>query len=174
MTYAKPNLIVFGGYSDVKETNDLWMIHMGNISAGWVSVKPKGTPPSPRVYHSIAYCNSGVTQGMILVFGGRSDKKAQSDLWGLTKHRDNTWSWQEAPNKDSVSLIGRYQHTSHCVGASFIVAGGRTNLNDVNLPLDVFDMQTNKWRSFPVSTQKFRHGSWIAEQFLYIHAGFQK
>lgn len=158
----------------MKEANDLWVVNMQNLSAGWISVKPKGIPPLPRVYHSVAHCNSGVAQGMILVFGGRSEKKALSDLWGLTRHRDGTWSWREAPNLNEASLIGRYQHTSHCYGTLFIVSGGRTNLNDVNLPLDVFDMQTNTWQSFPVSTQKFRHGSWITNQFLYIHAGFQK
>lgn len=106
------------------------------------------------------------------MFGGRSDKKAQYDLWGLTKHRDNTWSWQEAPVKDNSNLIGRYQHSSHCLGTSFIVAGGRTNSNDINLTVDVFDTQTNEWKSFPTSVQRFRHGSWISDQHLYIYAGF--
>lgn len=174
MTYSKPNLIVFGGYSDNKETNDLWIINVQVLSQGWIFVKPKGTPPAPRVYHSISYSSSGATKGMILVYGGRSDKTAQNDLWGLTRHRDSTWSWREAPNKSSATLVGRYQHTSHCIGNHFVVVGGRTNLNDVNLPLDVFDMEINEWSSLSVSTQRFRHASWSLDQLLFVHAGFPK
>jgi hypothetical protein len=69
-------------------------MNIQNVPMSWVHVKPKGSPPAPRVYHSGSYCSSGTTQGMILIYGGRSEKKAVHDLWGLTKHRDNSWSWQ--------------------------------------------------------------------------------
>jgi hypothetical protein len=69
-------------------------MNVQTVPMAWVQIKPKGVAPSPRVYHSASVCNSGTTQGMILIFGGRSEKKAMQDLWGLTKHRDGSWSWQ--------------------------------------------------------------------------------
>ncbi len=94
MVFAKPNLVLIGGCTESQESNDVWIINIQNAPLSWSQAQPKGILPSPRVYHSAAYCNTGTAQGMILIFGGRSDKIAQHDLWGLTKHRDNTWSWQ--------------------------------------------------------------------------------
>jgi hypothetical protein len=43
--------------------------------------------PCPRDYHSASLSQSGDTSGMIIIFGGRSEKKVPlNDSWGLVRH----------------------------------------------------------------------------------------
>jgi protein phosphatase len=66
--------------------------------------------PVARVYHSASVCTSGSANGMVVVFGGRSnDSNALNDTWGLRRHRDGRWDWVKAPYKgDRENPIGRY------------------------------------------------------------------
>ena len=39
----------------------------------WVRLESKNEAPLARVYHSASLCNSGSANGMVVVFGGRSN-----------------------------------------------------------------------------------------------------
>lgn len=109
-----------------------------------MQVKCQGELPPPRVYHTAALCSVGSAKGMVIIFGGRSkDKDALNDIWGLTRHRNNTYEWLRAPQKGSCIPIGRYQHSCAFMGHMMIVVGGRTDQLDEPLPLQVYDMMKN-------------------------------
>ena len=67
----------------------------------------------------------------------------------------------------------RYQHSALCFNNLFLVIGGRNNSQDgnINLNLEIFNLEYSEWyRQQPIP--RFRHTSWISEQTLYIHGGF--
>lgn len=38
---------------------------------------------------------------MVLMFGGRNGQNsAMNDLWGLRRHKNGTWEWVKAPNRN--------------------------------------------------------------------------
>ena len=67
----------------------------------WVKIEQtKGDSPSVRVYHSASLCSSGSANGMVVIFGGRSNEGvALNDTYGLRRHRDGRWDWVRAPRK---------------------------------------------------------------------------
>lgn len=73
----------------------------------WFLISYTNNWPSERVYFSSSICRAGNAKGMVFIYGGRdSNKRSLSDLWGLRKHRDNSFDWIFAPAK------GKYQPTS--------------------------------------------------------------
>ena len=38
--------------------------------------------------------------------------------------------------------------------------------------MEVYDTETSEWTKFQ-SVQRFRHGSWVLENFVYIYGGFE-
>mmetsp|Transcript_3432 Transcript_3432/g.2991 ORF Transcript_3432/g.2991 Transcript_3432/m.2991 type:complete len:193 (+) Transcript_3432:614-1192(+) len=111
--------------------------------------------------------------GMIVIFGGRSnDQVAMNDSWGLRRHRSGNWDWVKAPYKADKEPIGRYQHSSVFVGSAMIVLGGRTNDVGENVGMEVYDTETSEWYRTQ-AVQRFRHGSWLVDNFLYIFGGFE-
>lgn len=130
--------------------------------------------PRVRVYHSASLCTQGSANGMVVIFGGRSnDQSALSDTWGLRRHRDGSWDWVRAPSKaEKDQPTGRYQHSSTFLGKMLLIIGGRTNNVGENLALEVYDTETSEWAKFN-SLQRFRHGSWISDNFAYIYGGFE-
>lgn len=53
-----------------------------------------------------------------------------------------------------------------------LIVGGRTNNVGEHLTLDVYDTETSEWAKFN-ALQRFRHGSWIFENFVYVYGGFE-
>ncbi len=93
MVYSKPFYIVFGGNS-TKITNEVWLANIDDERIEWKRVETTGDTPCPRIYHAAAICKVGSAAGMIITFGGRSDTcAALNDVWGLIKHRNNSWDW---------------------------------------------------------------------------------
>jgi hypothetical protein len=116
MSYSKPYLIVFGGYSGTEPQNDTWMLSIENPPFSWTKLTTSGDLPPARLYHTAAVCGVGSAAGMVVVFGGRgTDQSALNDLWGLRKHRDGRWDWVKAPSKGSIVPTGRYQVA--CIGS---------------------------------------------------------
>lgn len=108
---------------------------------------------------------------MIVVFGGRSaDQSPLNDAWGLRRHRNGNWDWVKAPYKSKPRA--RYQHTTLFMGSVMLVIGGRTNNVGENLPLETYDTENSEWSAFNTA-QRFRHGSWIDEDNVYIYGGFE-
>ena len=94
MTYSRPYLVVFGGNTGNKATNDVWVLNVERSPLFWTKIEILGDRPPTRVYHSAALCTKGTAKGMIVIFGGRTqDQSALNDSWGLRRHRDESWSW---------------------------------------------------------------------------------
>ena len=93
---------MFGGNTGKEAENDCWFLKADKSPFSWTKINiPTGTnKPSARVYHSASVCNSGISSGMVIVFGGRSgtgNQDALDDSWGLCRHRDGRWDWVKAP-----------------------------------------------------------------------------
>ena len=52
-----------------------------------------------------------------------------------------------------------------------LVVGGRSNQVGEMLPFEIYDTESSDWYKFP-PIQRFRTSTWITEQFLYLHGGF--
>ena len=175
LTYAKPFLVVFGGNTGSEAVNDFWCLNVEKSPFSWQKFDCKSDVPCPRVYHSAALCQHGTAMGMIVIFGGRSsDQVALNDSWGLRRHRSGHWDWVKAPYKnDREPPLARYQHTSLFIGSSMIVLGGRTNNVNENIGMEVYDTETSDWYKMS-AVQRFRHGSWLVDNFIYVYGGFEQ
>jgi protein phosphatase len=171
MCYAKPYLVVFGGNTAEKSVNDCWVLNIERTPTTWQEISSEHEVPCPRVYHSAALCSAGSAAGMIVIFGGRSaDQSPLNDAWGLRRHRNGNWDWVKAPYKSKPRP--RYQHTTLFMNSVMLVIGGRTNNVGESLPLETYDTENSEWHDF-ATAQRFRHGSWIYEDSVYIYGGFE-
>ena len=110
MSYLKPYLVVFGGNVGNKITNDIWLINIDDGILEWKKLEPTGEGPCNRTYHASSVCRYGGANGMLIIFGGRSDTNlALNDTWGLRKHRNGTWDWVKAPYVNSYNPYKRFQ-----------------------------------------------------------------
>jgi hypothetical protein len=174
LTYSKPYLVVFGGNSGSEAVNDFWCLNVDKSPFSWQKFESKNEAPCARVYHSAALCQYGTAMGMIVIFGGRSgDQVALNDAWGLRRHRSGNWDWVRAPYKpEKEAPLCRYQHSSLFVGSSMVILGGRTNNVSDNVGMEVYDTETSEWYKM-TAVQRFRHGSWVVDNSLYIYGGFE-
>ena len=171
LVYYKPFFILFGGNLNNEVANDVWIFNSEQQPLQWTKLEIKGELPQPRIYHSAAICTYGGANGMMVVFGGRK-KNGQNlnDMWGLRKHRNGVWDWMKAPYKGTPQ--DRIQHTSLFCGNFFINIGGRSQTLGDNLPIEVYDTENSEWFKF-CSFRRFRHSSFIFENYLYIHGGLE-
>ncbi|EGR27027.1 ser thr protein phosphatase family protein, putative [Ichthyophthirius multifiliis] len=111
MIFVKPFIVVYGGNTGTESVSDAWVLNIEKAPYSWQKLDCQGDSPVVRVYHSAALCSSGAANGMMVVFGGRTqDQSALNDSWGLRKHRDGRWDWVKAPYKINSELpIHRYQ-----------------------------------------------------------------
>lgn len=175
LVYYKPFVIVFGGNTGNEPVNDVWALNLEKFPMMWNKIDTKHECPPVRVYHSAAVCNVGSAAGMMVIFGGRtSDGSALNDTWGFRRHRDGRWDWVKAPYKNiGAKPLARYQHTSLFLNSLFLVIGGRTNNTADNIPLEIYDTQTSDWFKFG-NFPRFRHASWITDQWLFLFGGFDQ
>lgn len=175
LVYFKPFLLVFGGNTGSEPVNDIWSLNLEKSPLIWNKIETKNECPPVRVYHSASVCTVGSAAGMMVVFGGRTaDGSALNDTWGFRRHRDGRWDWVKAPYKSvGVKPLGRYQHTTLFINSLFLVIGGRTNNTNDNIPLEVYDTQTSDWFKFG-NFQRFRHASWLTDQWLFMFGGFDQ
>ena len=110
---------------------------------------------------------------MIIVYGGRNEKGSPlNDCWGLRKHRNGTWDWVLAPYDEGYEPHKRFQHTITFFYNFLIVIGGRNTSENKQIPIEIYDTQTSKWVSVAFFN-KFRHTTWIVDDSIYTHGGFQ-
>ncbi|CAD8166845.1 unnamed protein product [Paramecium pentaurelia] len=173
MVLIKPHLIVFGGNTGQEPVNDVWSFNLEKSPYSWQKLECSSEQPSVRVYHSAALCTTGSANGMMVAFGGRTnDQGALNDTWGLRKHRDGRWDWVRAPYRNQTEQpLQRYQHSTLFLGTLMMVIGGRSNNVGETLPFEIYDTETSDWYKFQ-AIQRFRHSSWLIDQFLYLHGGF--
>ena len=171
LVYYKPYLILFGGNLNNEPVNDVWTLNSDTKPLQWVKLDIKDVIPPPRLYHSAGVCSYGAANGMMVIYGGRN-KEGQylNDMWGLRRHRSGVWDWMKAPFKGVPKE--RLQHSSVFCGPFFINVGGRNSKNGDDLPIEVYDTENSEWSSFN-SFKRFRHSSFIFENYLYIHGGLE-
>ncbi len=171
LVYYKPFFILFGGNLNNEVANDVWIFNSEQRPLQWVKLDIKGELPQPRIYHSAVVCSYGGANGMMVVFGGRR-KNGQNlnDMWGLRKHRNGVWDWMKAPYRGTPQ--DRIQHSSLFCGNYFINVGGRSQTLGDNLPIEVYDTENSEWMKF-CSFRRFRHASFIFDNYLYIHGGLE-
>lgn len=172
LTFAKPNLILFGGSNGNETMNDTWCLNLTNNLFQWAKLEISGVIPTPRVYHSSDLCQFGGATGMIIVFGGRnSSGQTLNEVWGLRKHRDGKWDWTRPPERnDQIAQLDRYQHRSIFYGSLMFNIGGKINDSICNNFITVYDYEFNKWYSAN-GPECFRHVCWIYKDQIYVHGG---
>ncbi len=175
LVYYKPFLLIFGGNTGNEPVNDVWALNLEKSPLIWNKVDTKSESPPVRVYHSAAVCSVGSAAGMMVIFGGRTnDGSALADTWGFRRHRDGRWDWVRAPYKSvGVKPLARYQHSTLFLNSLLVVIGGRTNNTNDLIPLEVYDTQTSDWFKFG-NFQRFRHASWMTDQWLFLFGGFDQ
>ena len=172
ISYIKPYLIVFGGNLGNKISNDIYLINIEDGILEWKKLEVYGDIPCPRMYHASAVCRSGGASGMMIVYGGRSDtSNALNDSWGLRKHRNGTWDWLKAPYSNNYSPLKRFQHSIAFYNNFMVILGGRTDDDLKNIPIEIYDTESSEWAELAFFN-KFRHSSWILDNNLYTHGGF--
>ena len=175
LNYLNPIFILFGGSFNNQLLNDVWIIDIKNVNPNWYKLDIKNNiMPSPRLYQTCGFCEKGEAKGMLLLFGGRdSNENPLNDIWGLTRHRDGSWTWNKAPINDNNLIIARYNHSVVFYGSLMIIIGGRSHRNNLNgiLPIQVFDTSENDIFDF-LGVGMNRHCSFILDKYIYFYGGF--
>ena len=188
MIYYRPYLIIFGGNLGNRLSNDVFITQVeekipnkdikDSFTWGlkenliWVLLDTKGNIPCPRMYHACALCKYGGAQNMVILFGGRTDKNIPlNDCWGLRRHRNGTWDWVQAPYQN-YNPQKRFQHTICFYYNFLIVIGGRNDSDIKQIPIEIYDTESSQWENVAFFN-KFRHTSWIIEDSVFTHGGFQ-
>ena len=189
MVYIYPNLILFGGSSNVGKNKkniimkDVWIFPTDKTPFNWIRLDTEGNSIlSARLYHTACVYQkiNGENESLVL-FGGRDSQNVSlKDLCLLTKQKDNNYQWQLiTPKNNDVAPISRHQHAATMFGPFLFVIGGRSSHSSFTT-FDVFSFVSNSWYRFG-SVGLFRHTIWIyyndskfedIELFLYIYGGF--
>ena len=177
--YYERYILIFGGNLGNSLTNKLhfaiWNENnpYGPLKWDILQTVENCETPSPRIYHACSICKYGGAFNMIIIFGGRNEKgNPLNDCWGLRRHRDKTWDWVSAPYDENYEPQKRFQHTITFFYNFLIVIGGRNSPENKQIPIEIYDTQTSKWVSL-AAFNKFRHATWIVEDSIYTHGGFQ-
>ena len=177
--YYEPYLLIFGGNLGSSLTNHIYYTTINEknicmpIKWGVLKTVENSPVPPPRIYHACSICKYGGALNMIIVYGGRNDKGIPlNDCWGLRKHRNGTWDWVPAPYDEGHEPQKRFQHSITFFYNFLIVIGGRNNSENKQIPIEIYDTQTSKWVSVAFFN-KFRHTTWIVDDSIYTHGGFQ-
>ena len=172
LTFAKPNLILFGGSNGNETMNDTWCLNLNTNLLQWIKLEISGLIPTPRVYHSADLCQFGGANGMIIIFGGRNGTgQTLNEVWGLRRHRDGKWDWTRPPERnDQIAQLDRYQHRSIFYGSLMFNVGGKINDSICNNFITVYDYEHNKWYSAN-GPECFRHVCWIFKDRIFVHGG---
>lgn len=111
----------------------------------------------------------------MVIFGGRGENgQPLNDIWGLRKHRNNSFDWIKAPELPNVEKpTHRYQHQTLFIGTLLLVIGGKNNNVGECVTLDVFDTETSIWYKL-TKVDRFRHICFTIGQFIYVQGGFNQ
>ena len=176
MVFFKPFILVIGGNIGNEPCNEVWALSIDKSPFFWNKLEFKDLEPAARVYHTSCIWRSVNKVDMVLMFGGRNNKNlALNDMWGLRRHKNNVWDWVKAPIKnESYVPLDRYQHTMLCTNNLAVLVGGRNNSNNdkTEIPMEVYNLETSEWFSFP-GISRFRHVTWIYNNTLMTHGGFE-
>lgn len=145
--------LLFGGYDNLRNYNDLYMLEQKATKYAWTSLKQRGEPPTPRHEHTA--CAIGLHS--LLLFGGSDGERAFNDLYLLTEvnatapvtppvSSDSTLNAHVQTTSEfewSIPMTGgkkpeaRYGHCGFVFGKALYIFGGVTHagefLNDLHI-----------------------------------------
>ena len=131
---VRNRMLVFAGfYNDGTEYsfNDVWALSLVGTPS-WTSLKPTGTPPSPRYSHSAIY--DPVRDRMVMFGGGRCPSPCYfNDVWALSLAGTPAWT-QLTPTGTPPSARKYHSAIYDPVRDRMVVFGGfngSTDFNDV-------------------------------------------
>ena len=174
LAFMKPYFVLFGGNINSHVSNDVWIISLDNIQYSWEKIDFGSAPePSPRLYHSCGFSQSGNAQGMMILFGGRDRNESPlGDIWGLRRSKDGIWEWVQAPTPKGNKIQARYNHSIVFYGSFLIIIGGRSsNIHDI-LPIELYDTDVNETYQF-LGIGRYRHSTLLKDTSLFIYGGFK-
>ncbi|KAI0267199.1 hypothetical protein BGY98DRAFT_1102241 [Russula aff. rugulosa BPL654] len=145
-TVVGSKLIVFGGVSSGKTTNDMWALDLNCLKSQplWESYEP--TPgnekPLPRWSHVLV-----TTEDRIIIFGGFSDEHYYNDTWSFDI---STRKWTELQCTGSIPSP-RGGHTAVLVDDVMYVFGGSSWDQGIIVEDDLYalHLSTQRWFKFP-------------------------
>ena len=122
-------------------SNNLWILLLGQKPLQWVKINTKGTPPSPRYFHSMNYYEKSK---FIIIHGGRNDNLSSSsglndtfilDLISLNWIKVNLYS-----NIHGFKIIFRYGHNSSIFANKLVIFSGMNNNNYIGSSLFIINL----------------------------------
>ena len=143
-TKQTSGIYLFGGLSEEGEAlNDVYVLkgHYSKVRAGvselvWSRLVPGGKPPMPRFNHSAV-----VSNGFLIVMGGRNDRIQGGMVNELAILRVSSWRWEhvaqygEVPSSRTGSSVAN-------IGNRVLVFGG-IHLNEF-APSIIFELETDQ------------------------------
>lgn len=136
-------LYVFGGKSKEEGgiTNDLWILLLGKKPLEWVKPETKGTPPTPRYFHSMNYYEKG---NFLIIHGGRNDEANDSFALNDTYIFDlENFDWLKVELYSHIhdfKILCRCGHQSMIYSNKLIIIGGMNNNNYVGSALLIVNL----------------------------------
>ena len=139
-------LYIFGGKTKETNgfTNNLWILSLGKKPLQWIKVETKGTPPSPRYFHSMDYFEKSK---FIIIHGGRNDNISSSSALNDTYILDLLeFNWIKVhlySNINNFKVISRFGHNSSLFSNKLIIFGGMNNNNYIGSSIFIINLDFN-------------------------------
>jgi protein phosphatase len=174
LTYTEPFLVLFGGTIGSAMLNDTWILDTIKSVYFWQKIEGIKALPSPRAGHTATLVTYGKSRGIIAIFGGRgAAQEPLDDTWALRKLQNGTWIWERAVyRKDQEKPVGRYFHTSLCIGTVLFSLGGTDGGTD---SLGIFTMDTETFETAKVQgIDRMKHAMLQHNDSIYIYGGLER
>lgn len=184
------SMFVFGGYSQqFGYRNDVFALDTAMMS--WSTPHINGTPPTPRVGHSMAI--SGST---MFIYGGSNRKRIYGDIHALNC-ASMTWTELKPVTDPSRFPSPRFNHSSCAIGPKIFILGGIVSKSSSHLnhkeqvskghwrphkgsqyatdELFVFSSDTRQWEQPKVAGvrpgPRFRHAVQVLDSQMILYGG---
>lgn len=94
---ANQRMIVFGGWDNSRNFNDVWALDLTPGNERWTQLSPTGIAPTPRDSHTAIY--DAANQRMIVFGGWDPDAGLYNDVWALRLTPGNEhWTQLDLPS----------------------------------------------------------------------------
>ena len=125
-------LYIFGGKSKEEGglSNELWILLLGRKPLEWIKPETKGTPPTPRYFHSMSFYEKG---NFLIIHGGRNDEESDTFALNDTYIFDlENFDWLKVELYSHIhdfKILSRCGHQSVVYSNKLIIFGGMNNNN---------------------------------------------
>jgi hypothetical protein len=99
----------------------------------------KGTPPSPRILHTMNYYEEG---NFLIIYGGKNDFTERSDFNDIFLLELSKLEWLEIKvfSSEPITVMSRFGHSSFIDVNKLIIFGGMNNNNFIGSALFIIDL----------------------------------